>query len=149
MPLQVGADGLTLRDTFNFDLTQDPTKIHANSGIVTLNATNAFPISCDPVLYFMDENNFVLHTVLGTTQIASSNLGTLNPLNGLKEKKSQVEFLLPSELVSDLNRIKFVAVEARFDTPNPISGLNESQTIPYGAFLAVKLNVKLNGTIVY
>lgn len=149
MPLQVGADGLTLRDTFNFDLTQDPTKIHANSGIVTLNATNAFPISCDPALYFMDENNFVLHTVLGTTQIASSNLGTLNPLNGLKEKKSQVEFLLPSELVSDLYRIKFVAVEARFDTPNPISGLNESQTIPYGAFLAVKLNVKLNGTIVY
>jgi hypothetical protein len=97
----------------------------------------------------MDENNFILHTVLGTTQIASSNLGTLNPLSGLKEKKSQVEFLLPSELVSDLNRIRFVAVEARFDTPNPTTGSNESQTIPYGAFLAVKLNVKLNGTIIY
>jgi hypothetical protein len=27
--------------------------------------------------------------------------------------------------------------------------LNESQAIPYGAFLAVKLNVKLNGTIIY
>jgi hypothetical protein len=149
MPLQIGSDGLTLRDTFNFDLSQDPSKIHANSGLVTLNATNAFPLSCEPVLYFMDENNFILHTVLGTTQIASSNLGTLNPLSGLKEKKSQVEFLLPSELVSDLNRIKFVAVEARFDTPNPISGSNESQAIPYGAFLAVKLNVKLNGTIIY
>jgi hypothetical protein len=149
MPLQIGSDGLTLRDTFNFDLSQDPSKIHANSGIVTLNATNAFPLSCEPVLYFMDENNFILHTVLGTTQIASSNLGTLNPLSGLKEKKSQVEFLLPSELVSDLNRIRFVAVEARFDTPNPTTGSNESQTIPYGAFLAVKLNVKLNGTIIY
>ena len=149
MPLQVGADGLTLRDTFNFDLSQDPTKIHANSGIVTLNATNAFPISCEPVLYFMDENNFVLHTVLASTQIGSSNLGSLNPLNGLKEKKSQVEFILPVELVNDLNKIKFVVVEARFDTPNPSTGTNESQTIPYGAFLAVKLNVKLNGTIVY
>lgn len=149
MPLQVGADGLTLRDTFNFDLTQDPTKIHANSGVITLNATNAFPVSCEPVLYFMDENNFVLHTVLGSTQIASSNMGATNPSNGLKEKKSQVEFLLPSELVSDINKIKFVVVEARFDTPNPLTGFNESQTIPYGAFLAVKLNVKLNGTIVY
>ncbi len=149
MPLQIGADGLTLRDTFNFDLTQDPTKIHANSGVVTLNATNAFPVSCEPVLYFMDENNFVLHTVLGSTQIASSNMGSINPLNGLKEKKSQVEFIMSSELVSDINKIKFVAVEARFDTPNPISGMNESQTIPFGAFLAVKLNVKLNGTIVY
>jgi hypothetical protein len=97
----------------------------------------------------MDENNFVLHTVLGSTQIASSNMGSINPLNGLKEKKSQVEFIMSSELVSDINKIKFVAVEARFDTPNPISGMNESQTIPFGAFLAVKLNVKLNGTIVY
>lgn len=149
MPLQLGADGLTLRDTFNFDLSQDPTKIHANSGIVTLNATNAFPISCEPVLYFMNENNFVLHTVIASAQISSSNLGSLNPLNGLKEKKSQVEFLLPKELVNDLNKIKFVVVEARFDTPNPINGSNESQVIPYGAFLAVKMNVKLNGTIVY
>jgi hypothetical protein len=149
MPLQIGADGLTLRDTFNFDLSQDPTKIHANSGIVTLNATNAFPLSCEPKLYFMDENNFILHTVLGTTQIASSSLGSVNPLNGLKEKKSQVDFILPSELVDDINKIKYVLVEARFDTPNPITGSNESQTIPYGAFLAVKLNVKLNGTIVY
>jgi hypothetical protein len=97
----------------------------------------------------MNENNFVLHTVVASTQIGSSNLGSLNPLNGLKEKKSQVEFLLPTELVNDLNEIKFVVVEARFDTPNPINGSNESQVIPYGAFLAVKMNVKLNGTIVY
>ena len=149
MPLQVGADGLTLRDTFNFDLSQDPTKIHANSGVITLHATNAFPVSCEPVLYFMDENNFVLHTVIASTQISSSNLGTLNPASGLKEKKSQVEFILPTDLVNDLNKIKYVVVEGRFDTPTPSTGINEIQTIPFGAFLAVKLNVKLNGTIVY
>jgi hypothetical protein len=65
------------------------------------------------------------------------------------EKKSSVEFNLPAELVSDLSKIKFVAVEARFDTPNSQTGLNEQQTIPYGAFLVIKLNVKLNGTIIY
>jgi hypothetical protein len=149
MPLQVGADGLTLRDTFNFDLSQDPTKIHANSGIITLNATNAFPMSCEPKLYFMDDNNFILYTVLGSEQISSSNLGSINPISGLMEKKSSVEFNLPAELVSDLSKIKFVAVEARFDTPNSQTGLNEQQTIPYGAFLVIKLNVKLNGTIIY
>jgi hypothetical protein len=73
----------------------------------------------------------------------------MNPLTGLLEKKSSVEFILSEEVIADLNKIKLVAVEARFDTPNYQSGLNEQQSIPYGAFLAVKLNVKLNGTIVY
>jgi hypothetical protein len=149
MPLQISADGLTLRDTFNFNLSQDPTKIHANSGVITLNATNAFPVSCEPKLYFMDENNFILHTVLGSAQIASSNMGSFNSQNGLFEKKSSVDFILPTELITDLDKIKIVAVEARFDTPNAITGTNEQQSIPYGAFLAVKLNVKLNGTIIY
>lgn len=148
MPLQVGADGLTLRDTFDFNLSQDPTKIHANSGVITVNATNAFPVSCEPVLYFMDENNFVLHTVLGSSQIASSVLGSYNAQSGLFEKKSSVAFVLPKELIADLEKIKFVSIEARFDTPNT-TGSNEQQSIPYGAFLAVKMNVKLNGTIIY
>lgn len=148
MPLQVGADGLTLRDTFDFNLSQDPTKIHANSGIITVQATNAFPISCEPTLYFMDANNFVLHTVLGSSQIASSVLGSYNPTNQLIEKKSSVEFILPKELIADLDKIKFVSIEARFDTPNT-TGSNQQQSIPYGAFLAVKMNVKLNGTIIY
>ncbi|MFY7669145.1 MAG: hypothetical protein ACOVQG_10395 [Crocinitomicaceae bacterium] len=149
MPLSLGADGLTLRDTFNFDLNQDPTKIHANSGTITLNATNAFPISCEPVLYFMDENNFILHTIIGSSQIPSSKLGNMNPQNGLFEKKSSVQFVLPETLVSDLSKIKFVLVEARFDTPNYQTGINEQQSIPFGAYLAVKLNIKLNGTIIY
>ena len=149
MPLQVGADGLTLRDTFDFNLSQDPTKIHANSGIITVNATNAFPVSCEPVLYFMNENDFVLHTVLGSSQIASSVLGSFNAQSGLLEKKSSVEFILPKELIADLDKIKFVAIEARFDTPNSTNSVNEQQSIPYGAFLAIKMNVKLNGTIIY
>lgn len=149
MPLSLGADGLTLRDTFNFDLQQDATKIHANSGIITLNATNAFPISCEPILYFMDENNFIMHTVIGSSQISSSKLGSVNPQNGLFEKKSSVEFVLPEALISDLNQLKFVIIEARFDTPNYQTGMNEQQNIPFGAYLAVKLNIKLNGTIIY
>jgi hypothetical protein len=65
------------------------------------------------------------------------------------EKNSNLEFDLPQALISDLNKIKYVIVEARFDSPNYQTGLNEQQSIPYGAFLAVKLNIKLNGTIIY
>lgn len=149
IPLQVGADGLTLRDTFNFDVSQNTKNFQANAAILTLNATNAFPISCEPTLYFMDENNFILHSVIGTAQISSSKLGSINPQSGIMEKKSNVEFDLPPALISDLNKIKYVIVEARFDSPNYQTGLNEQQSIPFGAFLAVKLNIKLNGTILY
>lgn len=149
MPLQVGVDGLTLRDTFNFEISQNTKNFQANSAILTLNATNAFPVSCEPTFFFMDENNFILHSVIGTAQISSSMLGTLNSQNGLMEKNSNIEFDLPQALVSDLNKIKYVIVEARFDSPNYQTGLNEQQSIPFGAFLAVKLNIKLNGTIIY
>ena len=149
IPLQVGVDGLTLRDTFNFEISQNTKNFQANSAILTLNATNAFPISCEPTFFFMDENNFILHSVIGTAQISSSMLGSVNPQNGLMEKNSNLEFDLPEALISDLNKIKYVIVEARFDSPNYQTGLNEQQSIPYGAFLAVKLNIKLNGTIIY
>jgi hypothetical protein len=97
----------------------------------------------------MDENNFILHTIIGSSQISSSKLGNVNPQNGLFEKKSSVQFALPETLVSDLSKIKFVLVEARFDTPNYQTGINEQQSIPFGSYLAVKLNIKLNGTIIY
>jgi hypothetical protein len=87
--------------------------------------------------------------VLGSSQIASSVLGSFNTQSGLFEKKSSVDFILPAPLIADLDKIKFVAIEARFDTPNATTGFNEQQSIPYGAFLAVKMNVKLNGTIIY
>ena len=50
---------------------------------------------------------------------------------------------------NELNKIKKIVVQAKFDTPNPLTGWNEAQSIPFGAFLAVKLRLKLNAEIVY
>ena len=52
------------------------------------------------------------------------------------------------EVASD-DKIKKIVVQAKFDTPNPLSGQNEVQSIPFGAFLAVKLKLKLNTKMVY
>ena len=51
--------------------------------------------------------------------------------------------------VKNLDKIKKIVVQAKFDTPSPSSGINEVQSIPFGAFLAVKLRLKLNAEIVY
>jgi len=148
MPLSLSANGLTLKDTFDLDLEQDNAKTHIESGMISLNATNAFPLSCDAVLYLMDSNNVILHTIIANAQISSGLLGALDVSDNLYKKKSKVDFVLSDDVLKDINKIKKVVVEARFDTPNPSSGASEIQSIPLGAFLAVKLNVKLNTKII-
>ncbi len=148
LPLSLAANGLTLKDTFNLDLEQDNAKTHIESGTITMKATNAFPLSCDAVLYLMDSSNVILHSVVAGAQISSALLGTLDSSDGLYKKNSTVDFVLTDEILKDINKIKKVMVEARFDTPNPNTGLSEMQSIPLGAFLAVKLNVKLNTKII-
>jgi len=148
LPLALSANGLTLKDTFDLDLKQDNSKTHIESGIISMNATNAFPLSCDAVLYLMDSSNVILHTIVANSQISSALLGALDASDGLYKKKSKVDFVLTDAALKDINKIKKVMVEARFDTPNPVSGLSEMQSIPLGAFLAVKLNVKLNTKII-
>jgi hypothetical protein len=148
LPLSLSANGLTLKDTFDLDLDQDNSKTHIESGTISMNATNAFPLSCDAVLYLMDTNNVILHTIVANSQISSAMLGALDTNDGLYKKKSKVDFVLSDAILKDINKIKKVMVEARFDTPNSSTGLSEMQSIPLGAFLAVKLNVKLNTKII-
>jgi len=149
IPLIVGADGLTLRDTFNIDLKQNSNKTHAKTGLLSLSATNAFPLACEPILYLLNENGSILYTINATSQIYSSLLGSLNTQSGLFEKSSFLEFVLTEDLVENLDKIKKIVVQAKFDTPNPLTGWNEAQSIPFGAFLALKLRLKLNAEIVY
>jgi hypothetical protein len=149
IPLTVGADGLTLRDTFNVDLANDLNKTHAKSGLISLSATNAFPLACEPILYLLNENGSIFYTINATSQIYSSLLGSLNTQSGLFEKSSLLEFVLTEDIVENLYKIKKIVVQAKFDTPNPLTGWNEAQSIPFGAFLAVKLRLKLNAEIVY
>ena len=150
VPLTVSSDGLTLRDTFNIDLKkQNYNKTHAKSGLIILTATNAFPLACEPILYLLNENGSILYTVNATSQIYSSLMGPLNTQSGLFEKSSLLEFVLTEDIVKDIDNIKKIIVQAKFDTPNPLTGQNEVQSIPFGAFLAVKLRLKLNTEIIY
>ncbi len=149
IPLIVGADGLTLRDTFNIDLKQNSNKTHAKTGLLSLSATNAFPLACEPILYLLNENGSILYTINATSQIYSSLLGSLNTQSGLFEKSSLLDFVLTEDIVKNLDNIKKIVLQAKFDTPNPLTGWNEAQSIPFGAFLAVKLRLKLNAEIVY
>jgi hypothetical protein len=141
MPLEVGADGLTLLDTFNLDLKQDLEKTHVGSGSFVLSALNAFPLSASIKLLLLDEDGQLLFTVSGSQNVASGISGEVDPLSGLQVEKSDVVFELPAHVLSELQQIKKVAVRAVFNTPDA-SGVSVPMSVKAGAFLAVKLKTR-------
>jgi hypothetical protein len=148
LPLKLGLDGLTLRDTFDINLKQNEQKSHAESGLIYLDVSNAFPFSCDPVLYLMTEDGQILHTLIGSSQISSCEMAVVDPIDGLKKQPSHIEFLLEKEALTDLAIIKKMIVEARFDSPNPSTGLSEPKQVQAKAFLSFKLRMKLNTKVI-
>ena len=148
MPMTIGSDGLTLRDTFDINFPNDESKTHVNSGVITLTAINAFPMSCQPIIYLLDENNFILHTVIGSSEISSALFGSIDQNDNLFKKKSTVIFQLNESISMNFKKVKKVIIEGVFNTPNPENSFSEPQNIPYGAFLTVNLKIKLNSKIV-
>ena len=141
-------NGLTLRDTFDLNMSQNQENTHVESGVASLDVVNAFPFSCDPLLYFLNENGQIIYSVVGTSQISSCEMGAFDPVDGLKKQHSHIEFVLTKELVKDIAQIKKVMVEARFDSPNVSTGLSEPKQVQAHAFLSFKLRMKLNTKIV-
>ncbi len=139
LPLSIGMDDLTLRDTFDINLKQNKNVSHVEYGELVLDASNAFPFSGKIQLYFLDENGTVLHSVSPTEKVESSVFGVLDPVSGLKKKQSQVAIPLGVSVINDLELIKKVIVRVKLDTPDAVSGNNTLQPIPAGAFMAVKL----------
>ena len=139
LPLLIGADGLTIRDTFDFNVKQNTAKTHVVSGELILKATNAFPMSGKISLKLLDESGSVIGTVNGSQIVQSSLFGNTFSSTGVQTCVSEIHFSLPEGIVSKLEQIKKVSIMAEFNTPNPLSGLSEQVLISEGAFLGVKL----------
>lgn len=146
MPLSLTADGLTLQDTFAIDLAQDLNKSHVSAATLILDATNAFPLACDLVIYFMKDGQ-IWHTVVADAQLASALLGQVDPLDGLQKKKSKIKIVLPPEVVADLQDLTQVLVSATFATTNPNTGVPSAQSVQANAFLALQMKIQLQTQI--
>lgn len=142
MPLIPGFDELVLRDTFDVDLAQNNPAVRVRSGQLFLSCSNAFPISGDVQLILLDEFENQIGIISSDTKIESSKYGVFDPEHNLNICKSDLIFNLPSTIIDQLEDIDKVVVRTTFNTPNPISGLNEPMAIPVDAFLAIKLRTK-------
>ena len=148
MPLQLQADQLTLVDTFAMSLKQNNQKTHVTGGYFQVDVQNAFPLQSQLKLSFINENQNIITEILGDALVLSSLTGSTNA-NGILVKKSSIKFPLNSQLMANINDVKFVRIEAILDTPNPAGTSNQIVAIPIGAFIHVKMKAKLDTQIIY
>lgn len=142
MPLNIGVNDLVLRDTFSVSLNQDPGKTHVKSGELILKARNGFPISGAVKLMLLDQNGALLHTISGSEELKSSMYGAFDSGHNFFVSDSEIHFVLPEEVVAVVNDVRQIVVETRFNTINPSTNSVEQMSIPYGAFLGIKLKTK-------
>ncbi|MBD3635937.1 MAG: hypothetical protein HUJ25_01235 [Crocinitomicaceae bacterium] len=74
-PVDIGANNLTLTDTFNFSYNGNELYTGKNAQI-TLSYENGFPMGAEATLYMLDENDILIDDLQGNTGIQS---GTYNP----------------------------------------------------------------------
>ena len=142
LPLSIGFDALLVQDTFPVDLVQTSTTARVTSGELLLKASNAFPIEANVKLIMLNANKTVIHTIEGTDIIQSAEYGTLDSATGLKIMDSDIKWVLSSEVIDDLENIKYIIVQSEFNTPSPSTAVNEQFQIPAGAFIGVKLRTR-------
>jgi len=142
MPLAIGLENLQLKDTFAISLNQDSDKTRIKSGDIILQASNAFPVSAEIILHLLDENGTVLHSVIGSSILESSLTGSMDANTGLLAANSELQFVLSEDVLNDINDVKSIIVDTRFNSINPVTNIVEQQSIPFGAFLAIKLKTK-------
>lgn len=148
MPLNIGLDNFTLRDTFSFDWTPTSQSVQLNNAIFNLKTINAFPFSCIPTIYLLDNDYNILHVINSSSSIETSLLGEIDPQDGIQKKESNVEFLISENIINDMSLVKNIIVEAIFDSTDPQTNINLPVSIPSGAFISFNLlgNFNLNNS---
>lgn len=148
MPLDISVDQLTIKDTFPFSWDVSSNFISANTGKLILQYTNAFPISCQPKLYFLNSTGDVIDSSETSALIESSIFGSIDPSDGIQKNESIIEFIIDNELINKMSSVKNIVVKVVFNTPSNSGVSNSMVSIPVGAFISFNLlgNINLNNS---
>ncbi|TNE55942.1 MAG: hypothetical protein EP338_01800 [Bacteroidetes bacterium] len=136
MPLMIGLDNFSIRDTFDVDLSQDLSSSHVEQGTLHFKIENAFPISGDLHLFLLDDYGQVLFD-FDDLDIPSAKGGALTNL-GINSLKKQLDIPILEQDLEKLNQVKRMVFEVKFNTPDETLSFNEMVVIPERAFFLVK-----------
>ncbi len=143
MPLEIGLNGLTLRDTMDLNLTKNSKEINrAQSAEIVAEVENGFPISGKILLKVLDADNNELITIANDDLILSSLYGTVN-IQGILTKPTTLNWHFSKSDLEKLAKGKKIVVQSVFDTPTPSSSSNILVQFEEGTFLATKIKLLL------
>jgi hypothetical protein len=145
IPLDVKADNLKLRDTFNFALGNSPKEIeNIKDGILYLIAYNKFPMQAQISLLAYDSLGNVLDTLLNNVYIPAA--PTDQNCRANTAKKTVIPINLPTDKIKNLFNVRKAVLTATFDTKtnNPTCDGNF-----YKIYLDYKLDAKITAQFNY
>lgn len=139
MPLALGMNNLTLRDTFNLKLGETGA-IDPKSGNIKIVASNAYSFGATLSIQLLDLTNNILLTKNASAPLAGSNNISNNapivPVN------SEVIFEFTESEMASIKSMERIVVNAVFNTPNA----GQIANIYSGQFLAFKIYSSLKLT---
>lgn len=113
-PLLIGADNLTLRDTFEIDFKNDSKLLRVESGKLILNTINTFPYGAEVKINLMDANNNILKEISSTGLVLPAQ--TNNAGDGHLPVNGKMEFNVDKEAAALLSETKSIMVTAVFSS---------------------------------
>jgi hypothetical protein len=112
--LGVGMQNLTLRDTFDFDFSQENNIAKVKEGTLVVEVENGFPFEGALSLRMLDDNSEEIGIIAGSQSLLA---GTTDATAGLHGKQnSELRFELTPELVSQLEAIRSIEVNVQFNS---------------------------------
>lgn len=141
-PLQLGANELTLQDTFAIDFKNDDKLLRVKSGQWVLHTINSFPFGAKVQFIMLDDNGNVLSTVLAEGEIQPAPVNVTN--NGAVPIKNKMVIPMTQKIVDNLPNTKSVVVRAVFNSTkwnNNVVYANAALLIKLQAFLTLKASL--------
>lgn len=113
-PLKLGANDLTLRDTFDFDFENDEKLLQVISGELLLKTINSFPYGASVEMEMLDESLNTVAQFQSNGQITPAQMNISN--DGHEPVEDELTFTINKELGSKLNEVKSIVITAKFNS---------------------------------
>ncbi|RFC54674.1 hypothetical protein [Brumimicrobium aurantiacum] len=113
-PLKLGADSLTLRDTFDIDFKNDSKLLRVESGDLILQTTNTFPFGAEVKLELIDEYGAFLAKINSTGSVLPAQTNVSNDAH--EPIENELRFNVEESIVNVLPETKSIVVTATFSS---------------------------------
>jgi hypothetical protein len=133
LPLSIIANDLVLSDTASF--LSDKFKTSVNSGTFSVMIENGFPIGGDLKIYFLDQGNSVVDSVVSSGSVLPALIDNANKVTS--KKSSKVDFAVDAVRMQNILRSRNIVFKVKFSTttattpPNSFVKIYSDYTIDF------------------